>query len=274
MKSYYTQSPFGEMLIIENGNLSFGITTEFGIRISRICAFGFDNICFFDEKFSQTKTVGDVKWLQLGGHRLWRSPECDECYLYDNTAAETVLFDNGAEFTAKRGDGLIFSIKIEFLTENSARVTHTAKNTADKAVNLSLWGITALRHGGKILIPLDTTDTGLLPNRNIVFWSYTDINDNRLRYTNNGIEISADKNLKPLKVGAYNKSGKIFYADRNIIFTKSFDAEQTEKYPDFGCNIECYTDGAIIEMETLSPKTVIKPNETAVFQEIWQFEKK
>ncbi|HPG91812.1 MAG TPA: hypothetical protein PK675_00195 [Clostridia bacterium] len=274
MKSYYTQSSFGKMLIIENGNLTLGITTEYGIRISRIGAFGFDNICFFDEKFTQNKTVNGVKWLQLGGHRLWRSPECDECYLYDNTAAATVLHDNGAEFTAKRGDGLTFCIKIEFLTENSASITHSITNNLEKTVNLALWGITALSHGGKVLLPLDTADTGLLPNRNIVFWAYTDINDKRLRYTNNGIEITADKNAKPLKIGVYNKNGQIFYANDKMIFTKTFETLSFDKYPDRGCNIECYTDGSIIEMETLSPIHNIKPKTTAVFKEIWNFQKK
>ena len=46
--------------------------------------------------------------------------------------------------------------------------------------------------------------------------------------------------------------------------------EKDGYYPDYSCNIECYTNNHILEIETLSPLQTLKPNEQIVHKEHWK----
>lgn len=268
---------FGEMLKISSNDLTVGLTNQLGARISYINAFDCGNICYYDEHFAETSNLKNGKvWKQLGGHRLWKTPEDDDCYLYDNTPCQVEKTLNGAILLSPlREDGLQFTLSVEFLTETTLKISHTIANRSNEIKTFGLWGITALKNDGKVLLPLNTNFIPLLPTRNIVFWPYDDVNDKRIKYSNNGIEISGDKKGTPLKVGTFNNNGEIYYANKNIIFNKTIEnVTNNIYYPDYNCNIECYTNSNILEMETLSQTYQVEPNQTVNFDEKWSFTRK
>lgn len=272
MKTNELNTNFGKMILMSDGDVTLGVTTEQGMRISHISAFGGENLAFADYDFKAvTKFDNGVVWNQLGGHRLWKSPEDVDCYAYDNIPSTFTLTDNGGYFTNKtQGDGLKFALKIEFLGDNKVKLTHEITNVNDFVKTLGLWSITALKSYGVATLPLDTADTVLLPNRNISLWSYTKLDDKRLALHDDKVMVMADDTMPPLKVGVHNSKGEVSYTDGKIVFTKHAD-DQKQGYPDFYCNVECYTNQDILEIETVSPIYDFAPNETKTHVEIWTF---
>ena len=82
------------------------------------------------------------------------------------------------------------SLTLEFISDNSLKVTHKITNEGEKR-DFCIWGLTALRSGGRMKVNLPKIDTGFLPNRNLVLWPYSDINDERLIINNDSIVINS-----------------------------------------------------------------------------------
>ena len=119
-------------------------------------------------------------------------------------------------------------------------------------------------------VNLPKTDTGFLPNRNLVLWPYSDINDERLIINNDSIVINSTERVdKPLKIGTYNDDIKIFYTMDDIEFFKEYKGDKEGRYPDYFCNFETYTCDALHEVESLSPFKTLDRNEEMSFEEIW-----
>ncbi|MDD3831484.1 MAG: hypothetical protein PHW00_02370 [Clostridia bacterium] len=274
MKIDTKSSSFGNMIYISQNDVTLGITTQYGMRISYISAFGSDNICYCDDVMANYKPLDDGnKWFNLGGHRLWKSPEDNSCYVDDNNPCEC-HYDNRKLVVTNnhRSDSMVYSIRIEFTGHNTVKLTHTITNCSDSDVRLALWAITALKSTGTVVLPLDTTTQGLLPNRNIVYWPYSNILDNRISMRLDGIAVKANK-AKPLKIGTFTSAGYIAYENYDVIMKKSFKVEQGE-YPDMQCNIECYTDENVMEIESVSPLYTLYPFEQKSYIEHWTFTRK
>lgn len=275
MKIEYVTSPLGNAVMLESGDIKLGVTHEKGLRINYISPFGQENISFFDSELTVfTQLPNGKKWYALGGHRLWKSPEDWHCYYNDNLEAS--YEHNDTVFTAETeetSDNLILKLSVEFTAATEVKLTHTVINVGEETRKIALWAITALNCRGKVTLPFDKGDSPLLPNRSIVLWPYTNIADKRMVLTNNSIIITPQKNTRPLKAGCFNNEGKIYWEDDLVIFEKRVE-KIGESYPDFNCNIECYTDGSVAEIETLSPLYDIHPFEQAQHTEYWTFTKK
>jgi hypothetical protein len=247
----------------------------------RILSFGFlgeENLFFHDIENQITKDVSHIygkgkKWHIYGGHRLWLSPESDLTYYPDNLPVDIQKIPNGAIIKSPKQDinEVELSVKVEFIADSQVKITHTAKNKGHKK-RFSLWGLTVLKSGYTMRLKIDEKKEGLLPNRNIVLWPYTDIHDKRLELTNSEIVIKSDKRVsQPLKIGTYNDNIKAVYEMGEYVFEKCFLGQG--EYPDFQCNFECYTNDKIFEIESLSPIKEIAENETFEFWEIWKLKK-
>ncbi|HSK87314.1 MAG TPA: hypothetical protein VK880_03105, partial [Anaerolineales bacterium] len=123
--------------------------------------------------------------------------------------------------------------------------------------------------GGMAILPLSATQ-GLQPNRNLVLWPYSQLNDERLELHDDLVLIHGRDSERAFKIGNYNSHGWIACLWDNALFIKRFSADQTCKYPDMGCNVEAYVRDAFLELETLGPLTLLQPGESVTHTETWE----
>lgn len=279
---YTTYKNFGKVYEMTSGEMIIRVTVDIGPRIiyfgnkdynlmyedvDRLSARGGE---FFDKNFGQGK-----KWYNLGGHRLWKSPEDLASYSIDDTAVDVTLTDNGAIFRreAEKTTGLIKEIEVEVLDNSRIKVEHRFINTLDKATEVAIWALTVLRANGRIIVPLNDNNKGFLPARNIVYWSYDNYNDERFNVNGDmAVLKQSNKFTTPFKFGIYSEKGVSGYLVDGILFSKTFDVKFGGKYPDYVCNFESYTNERIIECETLGELTILKKDEVSTHTEIWQYE--
>jgi hypothetical protein len=106
--------------------------------------------------------------------------------------------------------------------------------------------------GGKEVIPQTVRDTGLLPNRIVALWPYTNLKDPRVIFGEKYIILQQDPNIKrPLKFGTSNENGWAVYFNNNHLFVKYYTHDNNARYPDFGVSYETYTTDFMLEMESL-----------------------
>ncbi|MCA1631701.1 MAG: DUF4380 domain-containing protein [Acidobacteria bacterium] len=94
--------------------------------------------------------------------------------------------------------------------------------------------------------------------------------DARLTLGRKFIRLRTDPlNDEQQKIGLMNKQGWAAYARAASLFVKRFPFEEGATYPDYGCNVECFTAGSFIEIESLSPLRRLEPEETVEHVERW-----
>lgn len=253
------------------GNLRAVVTTEVG---PRVIFFGFKNgenmlyECKADFKKKKCK-----EFVGYGGHRLWSSPEDPvRTYEADGNPVEVEETEEGVRFTspADTVSGLKKSIVLN-LTEEGMDVCHIVENVGQWPISFSAWGLTQMKNGGTAVLFQNTEDTGLLANRNLSLWPYTDLRDERLYLGDKYITVKADSgSKKPLKIGMMANKGCAAYINGGNMFVKYFFAEPQEQYPDNNCNCECYTCKDFTEVESLSPLTLAGKGEIVSGYEFWE----
>ena len=269
---------YGECVSFEANDIKLLVTIELG---PRIIFYGKDNknILFEDlqdttskgGEFFDKNLSGKGIWHLYGGHRLWKSPEYMDTYYPDNSKVKveylkdgSVCFTSDVEITT----GLQKSIIIMMANDGSLEVTQIMKNASKETIkDISAWGLTVLANGAKAEFNLSKEDTGFLPNRNIVLWSYTDVNDERLTISNDKVLVEQKDIVQPIKIGLYTEN-EVKAEVNGQLFSIRTD-KKVGTYPDFYCNYECYTNNYILEIETLSPLKTIAPNEEIVHKEYW-----
>jgi len=212
-----------------------------------------------------------------GGHRLWYAPEKPETsYIADDQPLEISPFNNGINViqNVDRPTGIQKSWQVA-MAENEAQLTivHKLTNRGDKEFELAPWAITQLRPGGTAVLPLQIEqddEHGLLPNRQIVFWPYTELNSPHLLLGDKGVVVKADLSEGALKVGAPNPIGWLAYELDGFLFIKRADYQADARYLDRGASSQIYCSGDFIELETLGPVVKLAPGESVEHQEIWQ----
>ena len=66
-----------------------------------------------------------------------------------------------------------------------------------------------------------------------------------------------------------NSAGWLAYSLNGMLFVKHAEFDASARYPDFGSNTEIYTDGSMLELETLGPLQQLGPGATAEHRERW-----
>jgi len=112
---------------------------------------------------------------------------------------------------------------------------------------------------------------GLLANRILALWPYTQINDPRLILQDDFILIHATTSPFLVKIGYYNPFGWLAYWWEGVIFRKTFHVCENATYPDRGCNVEIYCDNNVIELETLGQLGRLEPGQSCFHTETWEF---
>ncbi len=275
---------------LSNNEIEIIATCDIGPRIIFFGFIGRENE-FGEYKEHLGKTGGD-KWRIYGGHRLWHAPEAKpRTYYPDNFPVKAHVQDNilCLEQAIEPTTNIKKEIEIALSTNRSCvKVHHKLTNKGLWSVELSVWALTVMAQNGVAVIPQEPYaphSKSLTPVRPLVLWSYTNMADNRWNWGEKYITLQQSPgSATPQKVGMLNKQGWISYIrEQNprhsrdeqkkqtvSIFIKRFKFNQNNlNYPDFGCNVETFTNADMLELETLSPLTMLEPECSITHTEYW-----
>lgn len=258
---------------LSNSIVDLIITVDVGPRIIRYGFTGQENeLCEIESTMGLT---GGNEWRLYGGHRLWHSPEVKpRTYEPDNVPVSWQQIENGIITVQNEEPAARIKKEMQIvLSAESSEVTilHRLINAGPWPVELAVWSITAMAPGGKEIVPLTNDDTGLLPNRVLVLWPYTKMNDHRVQFGDRYIILQQNPDSQsPLKFGIANTQGWAAYCNNNHLFVKYYSHERNSLYPDFGASYETYTNDVMLEMETLSPLTRLEPGKSLDHLERWE----
>lgn len=264
-----------ECVSLQNGTLELLVTRSVGPRILSLRFVGGENLLAELPDFV-TDCPGTGTFHFYGGHRLWHAPEEPaRTYLPDDEPVDISPIDNGLKATQQTEPktGLQKSIEIQ-LTADSAQVTltHRLTNRGLWDVTCAPWAITQLKTGGTAIFPQIKTDTGVLPNRSLTLWPYTDMTNPNVHWGSNYILVQANM-TSPFKIGFPNPRGWQGYWLNGILFVKHAEYNAQSEYYDWGSSSESYCNDKFIELETLAPITKIAPGETVLHVETWNLYK-
>jgi hypothetical protein len=259
--------------VFDNGSIRIEALTTAGPRITHLSAFGSSNLlAALDAEAKETTSYGDYHFM--GGHRLWHAPEAmPRSYLPDDDGLTTEDLPDGIRLMqpAEPGSGIAKTIEIH-LPEKGATATlvHTLRNDGLWPVELAPWALTMFRLEGTVILPQPPFEKGMLPNRILAIWPYTNITDPRLILRDDYILVkSVPSGLPAVKIGYYNPHGWLAYWLDGVLFRKTFDLHPNATYPDGGCNTECYSN-LTVELEALGPLQKLAPGASVTLTETWE----
>ena len=257
-------------------NIIVGITTEIGPRILYIAHCERPDFNLFGVLPELGTQTSEGFWRIYGGHRLQGSPEAKpRSYSMDDMPVKIEVRRNGVTIygNPEVKNSIQKEITITPLPENGVQVVHTIKNIGRWPIKLGCWAISVMRQNGFAILPLKPSkvdEGGLLPDRHVSLWPYTDLSDKRIIFTKEYIFMKQNPKIEnPVKMGAMaNPTWTAYWVD-GMAFVKQFTKKEGE-YPDFGCNVEVYTNANLLEIETLGPLRTVNPSECIQHTEIWK----
>jgi len=268
---------FGKCVRIFDDNVEAYVTVDIGPRIIKFNCIGMENMFFNDNEIERELDVSSLfgegaKWHTYGGHRMWVTPEAmPETYYPDCEPVEYEIGENSVTFTppAQRENNVQHKLEVG-LQDGKLTVKHYLTNPDDKTRVGGIWGITVTDRDGIAIMKQPARNTALLPDRKLIFWPYTKMNDERLLLGEDFIAVKQDRKLGPAKIGFNNFEGRIYCFNYDQLMTKSYTPDyENGAYPDFGVSSEIYTNQDILEVETLGHIGEIKKGETVTHTEVW-----
>jgi hypothetical protein len=250
------------------------VTTDVGPRVIRFGFTGENELGEFPEHAGQ---VGGDEFRLYGGHRLWHAPESlERTYCPDNLPVALERQTDGVRIVqpteARTGIQKEMVISLS-ATDAHVRIVHRLWNRSLWAVDLAAWALTVMAPGGTAVIPFPPRlpyPQGLLPTSRLVLWPYTDPTDPRWRWGQKYILLRQDATRpSPQKLGASVPHGWIAHARNERLFVKMFRYMPGATYPDLGSSVETFTDGRMLELETLSPIARVEPGGAIEHVENW-----
>jgi len=257
---------------LSNGKVDLVATTDVGPRIIRFGFVGEKNL--FKENPDQLGKTGGDKWISYGGHRFWHAPEImPRTYAPDNSTVEFKWAKSTLHLiqAVEASTGMQKEIEVTLdAKENRVTVLHRLRNKNAWEVEAAPWALTVMQGPGRAIFPQEPFVKQLLPVRPLVLWGYTDMKDPRWIWGSKYIQLRCQPKLgTPQKFGARNTLGWGAYCRGEDVFIKRFSFEQSANYTDFGCNTECYTNGEMLEVESLGPLSKIAPGASVEHIEHW-----
>lgn len=259
-------------LRLTNGELEVVCTTRVGPRIVHAGLKGGQNLCYLDEDAGAEPD--DEDWHLFGGHRLWHAPERD---------GRTDRPDNDPVRVDQRGDVVTLTQPTEpetgvrkqltvRLSDDAPRatLTHRLVNEGRWPIDVAPWAITVLKAGGTAVLPVAERDTGRQADRNISLWPYTDLGDDRLAFEDDAVLVEGqERDADPTKIGVDGGDDWAAYVLDGTALCKEFVRYEGETYPDRGAAAQVFTDGSMLELETLGALETIGPGESTTHVEEW-----
>ncbi len=262
---------------IGNEHLRLEFLAEAGPRLVRLFLNGSDENQLCEAPDFKIYTSYGVYCFR-GGHRLWHAPEAfPRSYVPDDAGLAVEELPDGVRLRqqTEAPTGIRKSVEIHLDSGRPAlTLQHTLQNDGLWPVELAPWAITQLPLGGIAVLPMPGNPpepVALLPDRQLVLWHFTRWTDPRLRLHDDYLLIQAQSLLPPCKVGYFNRGGWIGYLRQGVFFCKRFEPDTRRSHTDLGCNVECYCNDRLIELETLAPLHRLEPGQCAAHTEVWEF---
>jgi hypothetical protein len=260
---------------LSNGIVELVATMDVGPRIIRFGFIGGDNE--FKEYPEMLGKTGGDEWRIYGGHRLWHAPEAmPRTYCPDNQPVHVEEILGGIQLIAPVEPSTQIQKEIYLrLASNEASVivVHRLRNLNPWAVEFAPWALSVMAQGGTAIVPLPPRGDhahNLLPVSTLTLWAYTDMSDTRWHWGSRYVLLKQNsQDHNPQKIGAWVPDGWVAYVRNNHLFVKRFDLVAKKLYPDFGACVEVFTDGNMLEVETLGPLTLVEPGNIVEHVEHW-----
>ncbi len=274
----WTETRFADYdcIRLENEALSLWVTRSVGPRIIGLALQGGDNL-FALLPGETTECPGRGTYSFRGGHRLWYAPEdLRRTYLPDDEPLTIRQVENGVLVLQPPEEPTGIQKSLTILLPGAGAhviVDHTLDNQGEEAIELAPWAITQLRPGGVAVLPQETAladEYGLLPNRHIVLWPYTQIASPYITWGDRYLFITATMQEGALKIGFPNPAGWLGYAVGEILFVKHAAYRPQATYFDRGSSSECYCNPRFLELETLGPRVTLSPGQSVTHRETWR----
>ncbi len=268
---------------LSNADAEVVVTTSVGPRIIRYGLLGGPN-AFQIIPETRGQNNGSGEWLPYGGHRLWHAPEVNpRSYHPDHGPYGMPSLENGALRVISPTEsttGIAKEMRLTLAPTGSAvKVEHLLTNHAVWPVTLSVWALSIVANGGRVIVPQEpfvSHDDALDAARPLILWKFTDMADPRWRWGRKYLSLTqAGAAGNPQKVGAYNAQGWAAHLTENQAFIIRIVPAPggPAVLPDMGCNFETYTDGPFQELETLGPLVTLEPGASASHTEFWHLAK-
>jgi hypothetical protein len=209
----------------------------------------------------------------IGGHRLWAAPETPENTYLPDTRVRTSSIEGGVR--AESDDSRLMLAKAIEVTADGDRlvIDHTLVNRSSESREVAAWGLTMVRRGGRILIPapeVGLDERGLQARFAVVTWPYTNMQDERFTFDDDGVAVTADGDV-PFKIGVTSLQGLVTYEVGDISFHKRIEPfDPGQVHVDLGAVIQVYVGGGFCEIETLGPLRRLAPGDLITHREVWE----
>ena len=270
------------------GGTELVLTLQVGPRVLR-CGF-VDGPNLFGEVRDQLGGSEEAEFRVRGGHRFWTAPEDEACYVPDNAPVpwRSLSSMRGVELvTPPAAPGVQKALRVEALDDEDGgvlwRIGHSLRNAGRAPLPYSPWAISVLAAGGVAIVPqpsprphpselepgtpFETAD--FWPNRRIALWPYTDLSDPRFKLGSELFTVEQRSGMRPTKLGLRFEQGWAAYQRDGGVFCKHVPLTEGATYPDQDVNLEIYTDGSMLELESLAPAAPLLPGGTAHLVEHW-----
>ena len=260
---------------LSNGTVEVVLTTAIGPRVIRYGFIGGDNILGEVPELTTKTALGD--WKPWGGHRVWSAPEgMPRSYWPDNSPIEATIDGNTVRLTqpVEQATGIRKQIVVTLAPAGtSVTIENRLTNTTLWAIDAAVWSMTIMRDGGTVILPQEpykSHDEALQPARSVTLWAYTDLSDPRWQIGTKFLRLHNDPaRAASQKMGIANHQGWAGYLRAGTLFVKHVDWKDGATYPDGGVNVETYTAGPFLELETLGPMTRLEPGASLSHEERW-----
>ena len=266
---------------LTNGEIELLVTRDIGPRIIRYGFIGGPNI--LGEIPSHIGGKGEKEWMNRGGHRLWIAPEADPwSYELDNEPyASAIAISGGVRTVQAAGPITGIEKRMDIVLDpatGGVKIEHRLANRSDRPVRCAAWCISVVGLGGRAILPLP--EKRLPPNQILTAvqrwatWSYTDFSDPRWTFGSRFLMLRQDPSATtPQKIGMGSDAGWIAYEREGMLFIKKYCAFASAEYPDYGTNVQIYTNPEILELEQLGPLTTLQPGEEILLPEDWKLQR-
>lgn len=257
-----------------NARAELILTTDVGPRAIRFAFPGQSNE--FHENEDWVGRSGGTEYHSYGGHRLWLAPESPGTMFPDNRSVAAEETTAGLRLLpppeAATGIQKEWLVRL-FADQARVRIRHRLTNTGRSPVTLAPWAITVMAPGGAGVLPLPPRRPhpgNLLPTGRLALWPYTDMSDPRWTWGEKYILLRQDVRAdSPQKIGISGTEGWIAYCRGGHLFLKLHAHQPDAEYPDQGSSAEMFTNGNMLELETLGPLLRLDPGKSVDHWEEW-----
>lgn len=274
MKLSKTDYRGGEALIFATRALELTVTTAVGPRIVSFRSLAGKKRNLLLEIPEGTPRANGYEFR--GGHRLWHAPEdLVRTYQPDDEPLAVRALAHGVALTqpVEAKTGIEKGVAIELRGERTVKVTHRLTNLGQWTIETAPWALTMFKPGGYGVVPLlpkgDHQAGDMLPTFSLVPWSYTDLSLPVWDLHRDFIGIDVDRAPGSQKLGLTNYPGWSAYWNEGATFVKFSPMISGATYPDMGCAFETFTNGKMLELETLGRFGPLAPGRSVGHVEYW-----